>query len=403
MSLADIWRMSPEQLKDKHILQIISFAGSGKLRHNSTLKELRSYFACVPSPLLSRYLYETIGEPFDGDAIVLSELVNEVGRRLGFQVKKRTSTQVNYTGLWKMKGNTSIITAIQRNNLPLINPVALLTFKKELEQKKVIDYRQSSILIIAAPGDTTNLEQQLRGSNIATEFRLIGIEALLKLMRLKEDLEDPLVLQQLLELLTPHDFLRVDGLIDLLLSVITDIPTEITPEVFMFDDGVDEEEKGETAKKKESKPKIPDELRDACVERIEKHLQQTFVKESRVIYTSPDRTKKIVCLTASLSVGSGRFPYFWFGFRPKQKEAIEKAEEGYLALVCSSEELIILIPYNVFSNWLEGMNISGLAEEINHWNIVIYKETDKMRLKTGRLDVDLTQYVLPSKIGANGA
>lgn len=399
--------MASEQLKDKHILQIISFAGSGKLRHNSTVKELRGYFACVPSPLLSRYLFETIREPFDSDAIVLSELVNEIGRRLGFQVtfflKKRTTTQVNYIGLWKMNDNTSIITAIQRNNLPSINPVALLTFKKELEQQKVIDYRQSSILIITAPGDTTNLEQRLRRSNFATEFRLISMEALLKLMRLKEDLEDPLVLQQLLELLTPHDYLRVDGLIDLLLSVITDIPAENTPEIFMFDDGVDEEEKDETVKKKESKPKIPDELRNACVERLGEHLQQTFVKESRVIYTSPDRTKKIVCLIASLSVGSGRFPYFWFGIRPKQKEAIEKAEQGYLALVCGSEELILLIPYNVFSNWLEGMNISGFAEEINHWHVVIYKEPDKMRLKTGRLDVDLTQYVLPSKIGDNDA
>lgn len=35
MSLAEIWGRTPEQLRDKLIQQIISFAGDGKLRDDS--------------------------------------------------------------------------------------------------------------------------------------------------------------------------------------------------------------------------------------------------------------------------------------------------------------------------------------------------------------------------------
>jgi len=189
-----------------------------------------------------------------------------------------------------------------------------------------------------------------------------------------------------------------------MLSVAFDMPEEIlTTESMLFvgEEKVEEIEEEKTAteiKSKVDKQKIPAEFREACMERVGTYLQQTFIKESRVVFTTPDKRIKIVCLIASESIGSARYPYFWFGFRPKQKIALEKAEQAYLALGCGSEKRILLIPYNNFYNWLEGMNISGTTEKINHWNVVIFNEPGNLCLKTGQLNIDLEKYILSSKL-----
>src|SRR5947209_12570799 len=87
MSLTDIWLSSREQLTDKLVKQIISFAGAGQLRDGSEAsEEFRSYLARVPSAFLARYADECLKESFDGSGFALQDVINQVGRRLGFNV-----------------------------------------------------------------------------------------------------------------------------------------------------------------------------------------------------------------------------------------------------------------------------------------------------------------------------
>jgi hypothetical protein len=56
MSLIKLWKQSPEQFTNKHVQQIIGFAGSGKLQDgSSTFKEFRDFLSLLPSTFLSQY------------------------------------------------------------------------------------------------------------------------------------------------------------------------------------------------------------------------------------------------------------------------------------------------------------------------------------------------------------
>jgi hypothetical protein len=88
MALVDLWRSSPDQLRDKRVDQIISFAGDGKLKDGSqTCLEFRSYIDLISSSYLHRYALDCLENKFDKSGFVLQDIVNQAGRRLGFDVE----------------------------------------------------------------------------------------------------------------------------------------------------------------------------------------------------------------------------------------------------------------------------------------------------------------------------
>ena len=88
MPLVELWKSAPSELVEKHIQQVIGFAGDGKLRDGGTAsKELRDFLAQVPSKFLVRYADECLNQVFDGNGFALQDVINEVGRRLSFKVE----------------------------------------------------------------------------------------------------------------------------------------------------------------------------------------------------------------------------------------------------------------------------------------------------------------------------
>lgn len=87
MSLIDLWRDNRQQLEDKHVQQIIAFAGDGRLKDGSNAAmEFREFLSHVPSNLLERYVDECITSSFSDSGLALQDVVNEVGSRLGLSV-----------------------------------------------------------------------------------------------------------------------------------------------------------------------------------------------------------------------------------------------------------------------------------------------------------------------------
>lgn len=391
MSLSEIWRLSPDQLKDKHILQIISFSGSGKLRDEQTVEELQEYFACVPSLDLARYVNETLYGLFDGNRIVLPHLVNEVGRRLGFHVSFETSSKHT---IWRMNDGRTIVIVVEGNSMKQTNLDDLAVCWEQLFHKKQFKGLYSSILIITGSGKVELLQKQVRSSGYAGEISFISIDSLLILLRLKEELGDPNVLTRMIEIMFPQNYTNLDDIIDLFLLVARDMPPAVPMAGF-----VSEEKDDAPALKEKGKQKpIFVDFRELCMERVKKYLKINIVKQSRVIYAALDNSVKIVCLIAAESKALSKHPYFWFGFRPKQQKALEKTEEAFLVLGCGSEELILIIPYDHFKQWLAGMSVSVEGEIVKHWHVVVSKEQGNLilRLKGGLQSVDLSQYILPS-------
>lgn len=97
MSLTDIWLSSREQLADKMVKQIISFAGAGQLRDGSEAsEEFRNYLSRVPSAFLARYADECLRESFDDSGFALQDIINSCVRWLS----SAASRQKRSLNLW---------------------------------------------------------------------------------------------------------------------------------------------------------------------------------------------------------------------------------------------------------------------------------------------------------------
>jgi hypothetical protein len=389
MALTDIWKSSPAQLADKLVYQVIAFAGSGKLRDGGDASgEFRDFLAQVPSTYLIRYVDECLSKSFDDSGLALQDVVNEVGRRLGFVVDsglyRGSSAKPGFDGIWQADDGKSIVVEVKTTDAYRIDLNAVAGYRQSLIQSGRLRSEDSSILIVVGRQDTGDVEAQIRGSRHAWDTRLISVDSLIRLMRLKEEeLEEPVVVKKIRDILTPQEFTRVDGIIDIVFAAAEDVRQEVEEET---------DDAGEEAKR----PKfVPAAFHDKCMRRIEKHLGRLLIRRSRATYLSTEGTLGVLC-TVSRAHGSGAAPSYWYAFHPHQRDALLNLHESYVGFGCGSEEAILLIPLHEFTQWLDGMNVTERPDRF-YWHVSIFVEGDRFILhrKKGFDRIDLTKYLLP--------
>src|SRR4051794_15285953 len=109
MPLISLWKSAPAAVAQMTIQQIVGNAGNGRLLDNSTCSaELREYLRGVSSVELRRYVEQCLGSPFDKGStggLVLQDLVNELGRRLEYDVEngryQGVVNAIGFDGLWR--------------------------------------------------------------------------------------------------------------------------------------------------------------------------------------------------------------------------------------------------------------------------------------------------------------
>ncbi len=393
MALVDLWVGSREQLEDKHIQQIIAFAGSGKLRDGEVASsELRQFLASVPSEFLVRYVNECLTGRFEGSGLALQDLINEIGRRLDFTVTfgryRGTPGQIGFDGLWRSADDHTIIIEAKTTDAYRIDLNTVAGYRRALIQAGRMKEDNSSILMVVGREDTGDLEAQIRGSRHGWDIRLISVDALLHLMRLKENLEDPLIVRKIRNILTPQEFTKVDGIVDIVFATTEDVRQA---------DDVTDAKPAEPLKASEYAR-----FNDACVERIQNHLQRSLVKHSRTVYVAPDDSAAVVCAVSREYEDTGSKRYYWYAFHPHQAEALETRAEPYVGFGCGAPETTLLIPYDVFRPLLAGMNQTQKKNGKSYWHIHISREQDKFILdrKKGHDSIDVSQYIVGG--GKNG-
>ena len=251
------------RLQDKQVQQVIGFAGDGKLRDGGVAsKEFRDFLAVVPSNFLSRYANNCLTDKFDGSGLALQDVINEVGTRLGFRVEKGryrgTPGEIGFDGLWVSPDGNAIIVEVKTTDAYRIDLETVATYRRNIIGSGRAKETNCSILIIVGRSDTGDMEAQVRGSRHAWDIRLISIDGLLRLMHLKEALDDPQIMGKTRQVLTPQEFTKVDGIIDLVFSTAEDVKKEETASEV---EDVDEEGKG-------NQSLLPSNLRDACAARV---------------------------------------------------------------------------------------------------------------------------------------
>jgi hypothetical protein len=186
MPLVDLWKSS--QIENKSVQQLLGFAGDGKLRDgNETSEEFRQLLAHIPSKLLTTYAEQCLTSLFIESGFALQDIINQAGRRLGFEVKdglyRGVAGKVGIDGIWSTKGY-SILAEVKTTDAYRLNLEITASYRRELIKREEITEKSSSILYIVGRSDTGDLEAQVRGSRHAWDIRLMHFDC--KLLRIND-------------------------------------------------------------------------------------------------------------------------------------------------------------------------------------------------------------------------
>lgn len=390
MALLDLWRTSQTQLENKRVHQILAVAGSGRLQDGSdTSLEFRAFLSHIPSRVVIRYADQCLSEKqkFDQGGLALQDVINEIGRRLGFHVEdgryKGTQGQSGHDGLWSSDVG-SLVVEVKTTDAYRINLDTLAGYRRQLIQSGRIADDASSILIVVGRQDTGDLEAQIRGSRYGWNIRLISVDALVRLARLKETVDDPAILRKISGILAPQEFTKVDGIIDLVFATAEDVKPEADTPAGGPDVGANGNQGGAAAS--------PSAFYDACIATAARHLGTPLLRESRTFYMSPNKTIGVLCLL-SKTHASRSAPRYWFGLHPKHKELLDNVGQGSIVLGCGAPYRMLVIPWRDFEPWIAGMGKTE-SEERFYWHISIDGTKLELQRRKGQPKISLRKYLI---------
>jgi hypothetical protein len=387
MALIDLWQTDRPQITAKRIDQLIAFAGEGELRDgNQTSTEFRSLLKIAPSDLIGRWIEESLDRRFSDFGFVVQDAVNEIGRRLGFDVEHgvyRSHANQGWDGLWRSPNDRAIVVESKSSTSYSIDLARIANYRGQVSPQLGIAADDVSILIVVGTEDTSNFEAQVRGSRFAWDVRLIGVTALLRLLKIKETLDDPKVARQIQDLLFPQEFTRLDSIIDLVFATAEDSQEKVDDEPSYY-------------KKAGAAPSGAN-FHAAMLPRLEEHFGKPFVKRSRVLWATADDELLLSC-QASKKFEKGTADY-WFGLKRTTRESLEKHPNAFCAFGLGSPDRVLLLPASELVARLDDC-FTTLEEEgaVRHWHLRFVDTDNGAAMLIGRKGVrwDVSGYLLPT-------
>ena len=162
--------------------------------------------------------------------IVLQDVVNELGRRLGYNVEcglyRGKTNAINFDGVWEEPSGPQIVVEVKTSDAYRINLDTVANYRECLIRDTRIS-ELSSILLVVGRQDTGDLEAQIRGSKHAWDTRVISAESLTNLVTIKESADEDTTITKIRSLLTPFEYTRLDNIIDIMFTATRDVEVSL--------------------------------------------------------------------------------------------------------------------------------------------------------------------------------
>ena len=373
----------------KNVQQIVGFCGNGNLTNGSDCStEFCSFLEQQNEAKLSENASYCLENSFDKSGYVLQDIVNEVGRRIGYDVENGLYTgkkgAAGFDGIWK-NGNEWMVVEVKTTDAYRINLDTIMEYARKLEKIIEEDIKLSALIVVGRQ-DTGDLEAQIRGSKHAWSVRLVSVDALMKLMFLNSELDDEDFGYKVNRILRPFEYTKVDDIVDLIFETQKETEKTIT--------GEDETVSDDASQSFEFTPTNElDAKRNDIVKKFFGDLGVGFKKISRANYLSEDGNVGICC-TISKRYKNKYQPY-WYALHPKWIEFMEQYEKGYFVLGCMDRNEAFCIPLDVVRENIENLNITK-KEDKQYWHIKLATDDDKVKWILSKIGekIDLSPYVL---------
>ena len=248
------------------------------------------------------------------------------------------------------------------------------------------------MLLIVGREDTGELEAQVRGSRHAWEMRLISVDSLVNLVKLKENTEDEDTAEKIRSILIPMEYTRLDGLIDVMFTAVRDVESVVENESPQQETST--EESGEKGNWEFTESALIDEKRTNILRAIERINDVKLVKKSRALYWTSDRSLGVACTISKRYYGKNFL--YWYAYHPGWQDFLSKTNKGYFALGGMDLNVAFSIPLDVIQSKLPELNTTTKNGK-TYWHIQIQQPDDgnfRMQCQKTGNHLDLTPFVV---------
>jgi len=385
MPLLEFWKNNKDVVLNMGIEQVVANAGDGNLRDGTeSSAELRKFLAEVKSERLFDYARHCLETSFNRGPLVLQDVVNEFGRRLGFDVEnglyqgKRNA--IGFDGIWRSDSETDLIIEVKTTDTYSFSLDTLAQYKQQLvEQSKVS--RTSSNLIVVGREDTGALEAQIRGSRYAWEMRLISVERIIKLVQVKEKSNDPATLQQIRQLLQPFEYTKIDRIIDVIFTTAADVESQ---EDAIQQTEAEVEGDAPTYTQERTAPELLNAKRQQAIEAFGALKKKELVKYSRTLFWSADKQLRVCCAVSKRY--DNEYQPYWYAFHPQWDEFLAQGSESYFVLSCMDRDEAYAVPYGWLKENKQNLNMTDRGDR-SYWHLALTSVGDDLAINVSKIGV----------------
>lgn len=393
MSLVQLSKTNPESFDSYLARQIVAFAGDGNLKDNSVCSDqLRAYLSASGRNRLERYAQECLEQSFPDSGFVLQDVVNELGRRLEFEVEngryRGVSNAIGFDGIWRVPNGPVIIVEVKTTDTYNVSLDSVAEYRKRLIGAGSAD-SNASVLFVVGRKDTGALEAQIRGSRHAWDMRVVGVDSLLKLVAVKEQSSEDQTVAQIRELLRPFEYTRVDRILDVVFSTAIDAVSDEQSSV--------EEVRQDSDTQNRTPQTTIESVRLKAIDAFNQSLGLNLVRKRQALFEDRDSNIRVVA-TVSKRYDDKLQPY-WYAYHPKWDEFLSNSSRGYMIFGCVDRNEAFAVPVEQMKNLLPSLNQTVRPDGATYWHVKLAEGPNGLILfasKTGeRFDLSSYRIALP--------
>ncbi len=374
MPLLAFWASNPQAVEELTIEQVVASAGDGALKDGSLCsRELREYVAQIPSGKIAGYIDHCLSSGFGRSGMVLQDLINELGRRLDYDVTsgryQGTQNAIGFDGIWVSPEGHTIVAEVKTTDAYRISLDTIAGYRDKLVASNRIS-GPSSILIVVGREETGELEAQVRGSRHAWDIRLISADSLIKLVQLKENAEAPDTGRKIRSLLTPMEYTRLDEVIDVVFTTAKDVETATVSETA---EEISDQEAAPSPEKSKgvwhfTDSRLLQAKREEIVAQFGRDRGVAFVKSSRALFWDAGHQKRLVCTLSKRYTRRSSYPY-WYAYHPGWDDFLRNGSESYVILGCMDLPFAFALPWKVLHDCLDALNTTTTKDGETYWHV----------------------------------
>ena len=223
-------------------------------------------------------------------------------------------------------------------------------------------------------------------------MRIIGVDALAKLMRVNLSTFSQEVTEKIHTILQPFEYTRVDKIVDVVFTTIEDKTHE--------SDSFDEVQDKGTARTQRQIDKTPRSILDAkkvaAAQRLSAKLGRPLVRKRYSLYSdSTDQLHAVIAVSKRYTRSGSDF--YWYAYHNEpQRTFLRVADKGYMVFALADSEESFAVPYEVLEKHWDHFYETVQDNGSLYKHIYIYHELGNFHLrvnKIGGTEIDLSQYL----------